>query len=34
MEVLRVFQKIFKPMFPRSAASEYLFLDKDGDRLR
>jgi integrase len=33
MEVLRVFQKIFKPMFLQSAASEYLFLDKDGDRL-
>ena len=33
MEVLGVFEKIFKPMFPQGAASEYLFLDKDGDRL-
>jgi integrase len=33
MEVLRVFEKIFKPMFPRRDASEYLFLDKSGDRL-
>ena len=33
MEVLRVFEKIFKPMFPQGAASDYLFLDKDGDRL-
>ena len=31
--VLGVFEKIFKPMFPQGAASEYLFLDKDGDRL-
>jgi integrase len=34
IEVLRVFQEIFKPMFPRRAASDYLFLDKDGHRLR
>jgi integrase len=33
MEVLSVFEKIFKPMFPKGAASDYLFLDKDGDRL-
>ena len=33
MEVLRVFEKIFKPMFPRRDATEYLFLDKSGDRL-
>ena len=34
MEVLRVFEKIFKPMFPRRGdESEYLFLDKDGDPL-
>jgi len=33
MEVVSVFEKIFKPMFPQGAASEYLFLDKDGDRL-
>jgi integrase len=32
MEVLGVFEKIFKPMFPQGAASDYLFLDKDGDR--
>jgi integrase len=33
MEVVRVFEKIFKPMFLQGAASEYLFLNKDGDRL-
>jgi integrase len=33
MEVLRVFEKIFKPMFPRRAASGHLFRDEDGDRL-
>jgi integrase len=33
IEVVSVFEKIFKPMFPQGAASEYLFLDKDGDRL-
>lgn len=33
MEVLRVFEKIFKPLFPRRDAPEYLFLDKSGDRL-
>jgi integrase len=32
-EVLHVFEKIFKPMFPRHDASEYLFLDKGGDPL-
>src|ERR1043165_4536313 len=32
-EVLRVFEEIFKPMFPRRDATECLFLDKDGDRL-
>jgi integrase len=32
-EVLRVFEEIFKPMFPRCDANEYLFLDKGGDRL-
>ena len=34
MEVLDVFEKIFKPMFPHGPASDYLFLDKDGDRLK
>ena len=33
MEVLRVFEKIFKPMFPRDPAGEYLFLNEDGGRL-
>lgn len=33
VEVLRVFEKIFKPMFPRSTTSNYLFLNKDGHRL-
>jgi integrase len=33
MEVLRVFEKIFKPMFSCRNANEYLFLDKDGDQL-
>jgi integrase len=33
MEVLRVFENIFKPMFLQRAASEYLFLSEDGDRL-
>jgi integrase len=32
-EVLRVFEKVFKPMFPRHAATEYLFLNESGDRL-
>jgi integrase len=31
-EVVRVFEKVFRPMFPRPAA-EYLFLDEDGRRL-
>ena len=34
MEVLRVFEEIFKPMFPRRAASDSLFLEKEGDRLK
>ncbi len=33
MEVLRVFEKVFKPMFPRTAAAGYLFLNEDGKRL-
>jgi integrase len=33
MEVLRVFEKIFKPMFPRRAASDHLFRNEDGNRL-
>jgi integrase len=33
MEVVRVFEKVFKPMFPRTAAAEYLFLNEDGNRL-
>lgn len=33
MEVLRVFEKVFKPMFPRSPASEYLFLNPYRGRL-
>jgi integrase len=33
MEVLRVFEKIFKPMFPRDPAGEYLFLNEYGGRL-
>jgi integrase len=32
-EVLRVFEKIFKPMFPRPVATEYLFLNESGHRL-
>jgi integrase len=32
-EVLNVFEKIFKPMFPTSPESEYLFLNDDGLRL-
>ena len=32
-EVLRVFEEIFKPMFPRHDASEYLFLDQGGNPL-
>lgn len=32
-EVLSIFQKIFKPMFPKSQDSEYLFLNEDGSRL-
>lgn len=33
MEVLRVFEKLFKPMFPRRAASDHLFRNEDGNRL-
>jgi len=33
MEVVRVFEDIFKPMFLQSAATGYLFHDKDGDPL-
>jgi integrase len=33
MEVLRVFEKVFKPMFPRGPASEYLFLNPYRGRL-
>jgi integrase len=33
LEVLRVFEKIFKPMFPRANVSDYLFLNENGDRL-
>ena len=33
MEVLRVFEKVFKPMFPRAAAAGYLFLNEDGNQL-
>ena len=33
MEVLCVFEKIFKPIFPRRDATEWLFLDRGGDRL-
>lgn len=33
LEVLNTFQSIFKPMFPRSADSDYLFLNENGTRL-
>lgn len=33
MEVLRVFEKIFKPMFPRAGASDRLFLNENGEPL-
>jgi integrase len=33
MEVLRVFEKVFKPMFPRGPASAYLFLNPYRGRL-
>jgi integrase len=33
MEVLHVFERIFKPMFPRDPAGEYLFLNEYGGRL-
>jgi integrase len=32
-EVLRTFEKIFKPMFPKTPQHEYLFLNQDGTRL-
>ena len=32
-EVLNTFQSVFKPMFPKSADSDYLFLNEDGTRL-
>jgi integrase len=32
-EVLGTFQKVFKPMFPKSPQSDYLFLNEDGSRL-
>jgi integrase len=32
-EVLKTFQKVFKPMFPKSPQSDYLFLNEDGSRL-
>lgn len=32
-EVLGTFQNVFKPMFPKSADSDYLFLNEDGSRL-
>jgi len=33
-EVLTVFEKVFKPMFPSSPENGYLFLNEDGLRLR
>jgi integrase len=32
-EVLETFEKVFKPMFPKSQQSDYLFLNEDGSRL-
>jgi integrase len=32
-EVLNTFEKVFKPMFPKSPYSDYLFLNEDGSRL-
>jgi integrase len=32
-EVLNTFQRVFKPMFPKSPHSDYLFLNEDGRRL-
>lgn len=32
-EALEAFQNVFKPMFPKSADSDYLFLNEDGSRL-
>lgn len=32
-EVLRTFEKFFKPLFPKSREPDYLFLSKDGVRL-
>jgi len=33
-EVLNTFQKVFKPMFPESPQSDYLFLNEDGSRVK
>jgi len=33
LAVPRVFEKVFKPMFPRTSAAGYLFLSEDGNRL-
>lgn len=33
IEVLRAFERVFKPMFPNTAESDYLFLNRDGGRL-
>ena len=32
-EVLKTFQTVFKPMFPKSLENDYLFLNEDGSRL-
>ncbi len=32
-QVLEAFEKVFKPMFPKSSHSDYLFLNEDGSRL-
>jgi integrase len=32
-EVLKTFESVFKPMFPKSPQSDYLFLNEDGSRL-
>jgi integrase len=32
-EVLNTFENVFKPMFPKSPQSDYLFLNEDGSRL-
>jgi integrase len=33
VEVIQAFEKVFKPMFPSTSASEYLFLNRDGGQL-